>query len=188
MKGVILASGNSTRLYFDSPKCFKTVIACLRQAHALRSSFSTYVSGYSRRFGDYTPKGQNSFVRMFEDGNHFGVVAFDNNKKAISIEEDTDKSKSSVTGFCFYDKKAIEMVKKVSPLESGELEVRTINQTYMERGDLNIELLDRGFAYLEEIIWRNRWLSDEEVLNTAKVLSKNSYDQYLHELRKGQKN
>jgi len=148
-----------------------------------------------------------------KDPERFGVVAFDENQKAISLEEKPEKPQSNfaVTGLYFYDNDVVEMAKKVKPSDRGELEITTLNQMYMERGDLNVELLGRGFAWLdtgtheslleaamfvetiekrqgykisclEEIAWNNGWLTDEQVMLTAKVLSKNSYGQYLEDL------
>ena len=116
-----------------------------------------------------------------------------------------------MTGLYFYDNDVIEIAKQVKPSHRGELEITTINQIYMERGDLNVGLLGRGFAWLdtgthetlleaamfvetiekrqgykiaclEGIAWRNGWLSDQQILQTAKALSKNSYGQYLSSL------
>ena len=70
------------------------------------------------------------------------------------------------------------MAKQVKPSHRGELEITTLNQMYIERGDLNVELLGRVFACLEEIAWNNGWLSNEQVIQAAKALSKNSYGQY----------
>jgi len=159
--------------------------------------------------------GATVFGYQVKDPERFGVVAFDENQKAISIEEKPQYPKShfAVTGLYFYDNDVIEMAKQVKPSHRGELEITTLNQMYMEKGDLNVELLGRGFAWLdtgtheslleaamfvetiekrqgykiaclEEIAWRNGWLSDEQVLQTAKALSKNSYGQYLNNLVK----
>jgi glucose-1-phosphate thymidylyltransferase len=154
--------------------------------------------------------GASVFGYQVKDPERFGVVAFDENQKAISLEEKPEKPQSNfaVTGLYFYDNDVVEMAKKVQPSHRGELEITTLNQMYMERGDLNVELLGRGFAWLdtgtheslleaamfvetiekrqgykiaclEEIAWNNGWLSDEQVMQTAKALSKNSYGQYL---------
>ena len=159
--------------------------------------------------------GASVFGYQVKDPERFGVVAFDENKRAISIEEKPTQPKSNfaVTGLYFYDNDVVQMAKEVKPSQRGELEITTINQMYMERGDLNVELLGRGFAWLdtgtheslleaamfvetiekrqgykiaclEEIAWRNGWLSNEQVAKTAQVLSKNGYGQYLAELIK----
>jgi glucose-1-phosphate thymidylyltransferase len=157
--------------------------------------------------------GASVFGYQVKDPERFGVVAFDENQKAISLEEKPEKPQSNfaVTGLYFYDNDVVEMAKKVKPSHRGELEITTLNQMYMERGDLNVELLGRGFAWLdtgtheslleaamfvetiekrqgykiaclEEIAWNNGWLTDEQVMQTAKALSKNSYGQYLADL------
>jgi glucose-1-phosphate thymidylyltransferase len=157
--------------------------------------------------------GASVFGYQVKDPERFGVVAFDENQKAISLEEKPEKPKSNfaVTGLYFYDNDVVAMAKQVKPSDRGELEITTLNQMYMERGDLNVELLGRGFAWLdtgtheslleaamfvetiekrqgykiaclEEIAWNNGWLSNEQVMQTAKALSKNSYGQYLSDL------
>jgi len=168
---------------------------------------------------DFTPilknaisrrKGATVFGYQVNDPERFGVVEFDSSKKAISIEEKPKNPKSNfaVTGLYFYDNDVVEMAKQVKPSHRGELEITTLNQMYMDRGDLHVELLGRGFAWLdtgtheslleaamfvetiekrqgykiaclEEIAWRNGWLSNEQVESTAKALSKNGYGTYL---------
>ena len=161
--------------------------------------------------------GASVFGYQVKDPERFGVVVFDENQKAISLEEKPEKPQSNfaVTGLYFYDNDVVEMAKKVKPSHRGELEITTLNQMYMERGDLNVELLGRGFAWLdtgtheslleaamfvetiekrqgykiaclEEIAWNNGWLSNEQVMQTAKALSKNSYGQYLANLIKSE--
>lgn len=158
-------------------------------------------------------KGATVFGYQVKDPERFGVVAFDENKRAISIEEKPVKPKSNyaVTGLYFYDNDVIEIAKKVKPSERGEVEITTVNQMYMERGDLNVELLGRGFAWLdtgtheslleaaqfvetiekrqgykvaclEEIALNNGWLTKEKVAEIGQSMSKNAYGQYLMSL------
>jgi glucose-1-phosphate thymidylyltransferase len=155
-------------------------------------------------------KGATVFGYQVNDPERFGVVEFDSSQKAISIEEKPKNPKSNfaVTGLYFYDNDVVEMSKQVKPSHRGELEITTLNQMYMERGDLHVELLGRGFAWLdtgtheslleaamfvetiekrqgykiaclEEVAWRNGWLSNEQVEATAKAFSKNGYGAYL---------
>ena len=159
--------------------------------------------------------GASVFGYQVKDPERFGVVAFDGNQKAISLEEKPEKPKSNfaVTGLYFYDNNVVEMAKKVKPSHRGELEITTLNQMYMERGDLNVELLGRGFAWLdtgtheslleaamfveiiekrqgykiaclEEIAWNNGWISRKQLFDFGKKLEKNSYGKYLMNMAK----
>ena len=159
--------------------------------------------------------GATVFGYQVKDPERFGVVEFDENKRAISIEEKPAHPKShyAVTGLYFYDNDVIEVAKQVKPSDRGELEITTVNQMYMERGDLNVELLGRGFAWLdtgtheslieagmfvetvekrqgfkiaclEEIAYHNNWLEKADLKRIGNELSKNSYGQYLLNLVK----
>lgn len=160
-------------------------------------------------------KGATVFGYQVKDPERFGVVEFDEQKRAVSIEEKPKypKSNFAVTGLYFYDNDVVEIAKQVKPSERGELEITTVNQMYLEHGDLNVELLERGFAWLdtgtqgslleaaqfvetlekrqgykvaclEEIALNNGWLSKEQVLAIGQSMSKNSYGQYLISLVK----
>jgi len=157
--------------------------------------------------------GATVFGYQVNDPERFGVVEFDSNKNAVSLEEKPKKPKSNfaVTGLYFYDNSVIEMAKRVKPSDRGELEITTLNQMYLEQGNLSVETLGRGFAWLdtgtyeslleaamfvetiekrqgykvaclEEIAFNQGWLTVDEVMSTASKLNKNSYGQYLLDL------
>lgn len=155
------------------------------------------------------------FGYQVKDPQRFGVVEFDKDKNAVSIEEKPEKPKSNfaVTGLYFYDNDVVRIAKNVKPSERGEFEITSINQEYLKKGKLKVELLGRGFAWLdtgthdslieagqfvqtiehrqgykiaclEEIAYNNGWISKDKILEIAKPLSKNGYGQYLFDLVK----
>lgn len=154
--------------------------------------------------------GATVFGYEVQDPERFGVVEFDDKYNAISIEEKPlkPKSKYAVTGLYFYDNDVIKIAKNIQPSERGELEITTVNQIYLKNKKLKVELLGRGFAWLdtgthdslldassfvetiekrqgfkiaclEEIAFRQKWLTSEQVLETANKCRKNSYGEYL---------
>ncbi len=159
--------------------------------------------------------GATVFGYQVKDPERFGVVEFDENRNAISIEEKPAQPKShyAVTGLYFYDNSVVQIAKQVQPSTRGELEITSINQAYLQRGDLRVELLGRGFAWLdtgtheslleagmfvetiekrqgykiaclEEIAFNNGWLSQNDLARIGQQLSKNGYGQYLLTLLK----
>lgn len=154
--------------------------------------------------------GATVFAYQVKDPERFGVVEFDGSQKALSIEEKPQKPKSdwAVTGLYFYDNRVVDFAKQVKPSTRGELEITTLNEMYLKDGSLNVQLLGRGFAWLdtgtheslhdaaafvrtiqnvqnlqvaclEEIAWRNGWLTSERLRELAEPMKKNEYGQHL---------
>ncbi|MGL4475431.1 MAG: glucose-1-phosphate thymidylyltransferase RfbA [Shewanella sp.] len=157
--------------------------------------------------------GATIFGYQVKDPERFGVVQFDLNMNALSIEEKpaVPQSNYAVTGLYFFDHRAIDFAKSLTPSARNELEITELNQLYLHDNSLTVELLGRGFAWLdtgthqslhqassfvqtiesvqglkvaclEEIAWRNGWLTDEQVLTLAQPMLKNEYGQYLTRL------
>lgn len=160
-------------------------------------------------------QGATVFGYQVKDPERFGVVEFDDNKRAISIEEKPSQPKSNfaVTGLYFYDNQVVKLAKEVQPSARGELEITCLNEMYLKRNQLNVELLGRGYAWLdtgtheslleaaqfvetiekrqgykvaclEEIAYSQQWLSTQEVAARAELMAKNGYGQYLIALTK----
>jgi glucose-1-phosphate thymidylyltransferase len=157
--------------------------------------------------------GATVFGYAVKDPGRFGVVEFDADMRAISIEEKPLKPKSNmaVTGLYFYDNSVIAIAKSIKPSDRGELEITSINEIYLKQGNLNVEILGRGFAWLdtgtheslleashfvqtielrqgykiaclEEIAFSKGWLSIEDLAKAAEAMGKNGYGKYLHEI------
>ena len=155
-------------------------------------------------------KGAKVFGYYVDDPERFGIVEFDADGKAISIEEKPENPKTNycVTGLYFYDNKVVEYAKNLEPSARGELEITDLNRIYLEDGELEVEILGRGFTWLdtgtheslveatnfvksieehqhrkiaclEEIAYRHGWISKEQILEEAETMKKNQYGQYL---------
>ena len=161
-------------------------------------------------------KGATIFGYYVDDPERFGIVEFDERGKAVSIEEKPlyPKSNYCVTGLYFYDNRAVEYAKSLKPSKRNELEITDLNRIYLDRGELNVELLGQGFTWLdtgtheslvdatnfvktvethqhrkigclEEIAYLNGWITKEEVMQVYEVLKKNQYGQYLKDVLDG---
>jgi glucose-1-phosphate thymidylyltransferase len=159
------------------------------------------------------PHGASVFAYQVRDPERYGVVEFDSTGKVMSVEEKPQKPKSNyaITGVYFYDNKIVEVAEQVKPSSRGELEITDVNRIYMERGELNVELLGRGFAWFdtgthdslldaanyvytieqrqglkiscpEEIAYRFGWISEAQLEATVARIGKSSYATYLREL------
>lgn len=161
-------------------------------------------------------EGATVFGYRVNDPERFGVVEFDKNGKVLSVEEKPTKPRSNyaITGLYFYDNKVVDIAKKIKPSARGEIEITSINEAYLEQNALEVELLGRGFTWidtgtheslieaasfvktiethqgikisaLEEIAYINGWISEDMLLESAKKFSKNSYGQYLQKVING---
>ncbi|MGO3298916.1 MAG: glucose-1-phosphate thymidylyltransferase RfbA [Pseudolactococcus laudensis] len=171
-----------------------------------------YGPGMSKMLGRAAAKekGATVFGYQVKDPERFGVVEFDENMCAVSVEEKPEHPKSNyaITGLYFYDNDVVEIAKNIKPSPRGELEITDVNDTYLKRGDLDVEVMGRGFAWLdtgtheslleaaqyietvqrmqnvqvanlEEIAYRMGYITREQVIELAQSLKKNEYGQYL---------
>jgi glucose-1-phosphate thymidylyltransferase len=157
------------------------------------------------------------FAYYVPDPERFGIVEFDHNKKALSIEEKPTQPKSNycVTGLYFYDKQVVQMAKKIKISKRGELEITDLNNLYLQKQNLNVNILGRGFAWLdtgtfeslneasnfvkmiedrqgikisapEEIAYLNKWISKEQLISAATRYGKSPYGEHLFHIAKGE--
>ena len=179
-----------------------------------------YGNGFSRILRGAAANAENGRATVFgyyvNDPERFGIVEFDSEGHVISVEEKPahPKSNYAITGLYFYDKRVVEMAKKVKPSARGELEITTLNDLYLQQGDLDVQLLGRGFAWLdtgtmdslvdaadfvrmvekrqgikisapEEIAYKNGWITREKLLESAERYGKSPYGQHLKQVADG---
>ncbi len=174
-------------------------------SNLLKNAKACAESGKATIFGYYV-----------NDPERFGIVEFDDNGKVLSVEEKPENPKSNycITGLYFYDNRVVEMAKKVKPSQRGELEITDLNKLYLEQDDLNVQIMGRGFSWLdtgtmdslidasnfvqitetrqslmisvpEEIAYINKWITKDELLNAAEQYGKSPYGEYLKNVAKG---
>ena len=162
------------------------------------------------------PEGATVFAYQVRDPERYGVVAFDENGRAIEVVEKPANPTSNwaITGLYFYDKRVVQMAKEVRPSARGELEITTLNEMYLKKGDLDVQLLGRGFAWLdtgtmdslvdaadfvrmvekrqgikisapEEIAYKNGWITKDKLMESARRYGKSPYGEHLKRVAEG---
>lgn len=179
-----------------------------------------YGAGLGERLQTAVRHAENGQATVFgyyvNDPERFGIVEFDEDGRVISVEEKPKQPKSNyaITGLYFYDNRVVELAKQVKPSARGELEITDLNRMYLEAGDLNVQLLGRGYAWLdtgtmdtlveaaefvqvienrqgimisapEEIAYRNGWITEEELLQSAETYGKSPYGEHLRRVADG---
>ena len=179
--------------------------------------YGNHFEEYLKRAVENAEKGKATiFGYHVNDPQRFGIVEFDKNGKVLSVEEKPQKPKSNycITGLYFYDERVVEFAKKVKPSKRGELEITDLNQLYLNEGDLNVELLGSGFAWLdtgtmdslleasefvqmmstrqaitisapEEVAYNNGWISKQQLMASAEQYGKSPYGEHLRKVAEG---
>ena len=226
MKGIVLAGGAGTRLHpitrgvskqllavYDKPMVYYPIsvlmLAGIRLVLGDNIFYGANLGRMVRRAAEQK-NGATVFGYYVNDPERFGVVEFDKDFKALSIEEKPAHPKShyAVTGLYFYDNDVIKIAKSIKPSARGELEITTVNQEYLKRGDLHVERLGRGYAWLDtgthdamldagnfirtietrqglqvaclqEIAYQNGWMTKDQVRESCNDLLKTEYGKYL---------
>ena len=223
-KGIILAGGSGTRLYPATQAVSKQLLP-IYDKPMIYYPLSALVLGdnifYGHDFAGLVHSANNQtegatvFAYAVHDPERYGVVEFNADGRAISLEEKpkAPKSRYAVTGLYFYDSKVVEMAKRVKPSARGELEITDLNRMYLEQGNLDVQTMGRGYAWLdtgthesmleasqfiytienrqglkvaapEEVVWRHGWIDDAQLETLAQPLVKSGYGQYLLRLLK----
>ena len=222
--------GNGSQWGISLEYCVQPAPDGLAQAFLLGENFignnlSALILGDNIFYGhDFAAKLQSAnlqssgatvFAYPVADPERYGIVEFDKNFKAVSVEEKPvkPKSKYAITGLYFYDNQVVEIAKNIKPSARGELEITEANAVYLQQNSLNVEILGRGFAWLdtgtheslldaslfiatvekrqtlkvacpEEVAWRRKWMSDEQLAKSAEFFHKTNYGKYLLDLLK----
>ena len=209
MKGIILAGGSGTRLHPLTLSISKQLLPVYDKPMIYYPLSVLMIAGIREVLIITTPEDAGLFQRLLGDGSKWGITL----AYAVGIEEKPvePKSNHAVTGLYFYDNNVLDIAAEVRPSARGELEITSVNQAYLARGELFVETMGRGIAWLdtgtfdsliqagqfvqtiearqglkiaapEEIAWRNGWIDDAELAQRASELRKSGYGEYLTQL------